>query len=214
MKESYLRELEKGRMLVYGVAASESIKQRILAIYPEERIELGKTLYTKTKASFEDQKIEKIESTQASHKFNKLYTSINDRLVRIRKVGRYFFKNEDELATLLRLNKDIPAAYAEWKAFADNTVNAITTHESIQGKLSLAELSPEVITTLKADLAQVDQLKLKAEKEDGEAQQATIQKQVNYNEFMAYCSDLRACLYLFYAGNERQKLEELGIVVK
>ncbi|MFT5749308.1 MAG: hypothetical protein ACI93S_000563 [Ancylomarina sp.] len=47
-----------------------------------------------------------------------------------------------------------------------------------------------------------------------EAQQATTQKQEYYVEFMAYCSDLRACLDLFYNGSERQKLEILGIVVK
>jgi hypothetical protein len=78
----------------------------------------------------------------------------------------------------------------------------------------LANLTAEVIAAMQADLITVDDLKLKAEKEDGEAQQATTQKQEYYVEFMAYCSDLRACLDLFYEGSERQKLEVLGIVVK
>lgn len=214
MKESYLKELEKGRVLVYGISADESIKQRIQLIYPEERIVLGKTLYVKTKTAFEVQKIERIESSQASREFNDLYTTLHDKLIRVRKVGRYFLKNDIELGTLLRLNKEVPSAYPEWKALADDTVNAIIAHEPIQTKLTMATLTPEFIAALQADLAQLDELKLKAEKEDGEAQQATTQKQEYYVEFMAYCSDLRACLDLFYEGSERQKLEVLGIVVK
>lgn len=214
MKESYLKELEKGRLLVYGISGDQSIKDRIKLIYPAERIEVGKVLYGKTKTAFAVQNTERIESSQATLVYNNSYTMLHDQLIQIRKVGRYFFKNDVELTTLLRLNKDVPTAYPEWKALADDTVNAIITHEVIQEKLSLAALTPEVITALQADLAKLDELKLNAEKEDGEAQQATVQKQEFYVEFMAYCSDLRACLDLFYEGRERQKLEVLGIVVK
>ncbi|MPQ46707.1 hypothetical protein GCQ56_06740 [Marinifilum sp. N1E240] len=214
MKESYLKELEKGRLLVYGVSNDASIKERIALIYPEERIELGKTLYTKTKIAFEVQNTERIESSEATRVFNDSYTTIHDKLIHIRKVGRYFFKNDLELSTLLRLNREVPTAYPEWKALADDTVNAIITHEAIQEKLTLVALTPEVITALQGDLIAVDELKLNAEKEDGEAQQATTKKQEYYGEFMAYCSDLRACLDLFYEGNERQKLEVLGVIVK
>jgi hypothetical protein len=214
MKESYLKELEKGRLLVYGISGDQSIKDRIKLIYPAERIEVGKVLYGKTKTAFAVQNTERIESSQATLVYNNSYTMLHDQLIQIRKVGRYFFKNDVELTTLLRLNKDVPTAYPEWKALADDTVNAIITHEVIQEKLSLAALTPEVITALQADLAKLDELKLKAEKEDGEAQQATVQKQEFYVEFMAYCSDLRACLDLFYEGRERQKLEVLGIGIK
>lgn len=214
MKESYSKELEKARLLLYGILADESIKQRIQPIYSEKRIELVKSLYAKTKTAFSVQNTESIESSLATQEFNGIYTLLRDKLIRIRKVGRYFFKNDLELSTLLRLNKEVPAAYPEWKALVDDTVNAIIMHEAIQEKLSLAALMPEVITVLQADLATLGELKLKAEKEDGEAQQATAQKQEYYDELMAHCSDLRACLDLFYEGRERQKLEVLGIVVK
>tara|TARA_R110001583_G_scaffold10417_8_gene47916 strand:- start:13565 stop:14209 length:645 start_codon:yes stop_codon:yes gene_type:complete len=214
MKESYLRELEKGRLLIFGVSADESIKERIKLIYPAERIEMGKSLYAKNKTASEGQDTERIESSQATRVFNDSYTTLHDKLIQIRKVGRYFFKNDIELTTLLRLNKEVPTAFPEWKALADDTVNAIISHEAIQEKLTLAALTPEVILAMQVDLTTVDELKLTAEKEDGEAQQATTHKQESYIEFMAYCSDLRACLDLFYEGNERQKLEVLGIVVK
>ena len=214
MKESYLREQEKGRLLIFGVSTDESIKDRIKLIYSAERIEVGKSLYAKSKAAFEAQNTERIESSQATRVYNDSYIMLHDKLIQIRKVGRYFFKNDIELSTLLRLNKDVPTAYPEWKALVDDTVKAIITHEAIQEKLTLAALTPEVITAMQAALITVDELKLKAEKEDGEAQQATTHKQESYIEFMAYCSDLRACLDLFYEGSERQKLEVLGIVVK
>lgn len=214
MKESYLKELEKGRLLVYGVSNDATIKERIKLIYPEERIELGKTLYTNAKTSFEAQNTERIEANQANRSFNEFYDTLHGGLIQMRKVGRYFFKNDIELSTLLRLNKEVPTAYPEWRALAEDTVNAILTHTAIQEKLTLVNLTPEVNAAYLADLSKLDELKLKAEKEDGEAQQATVQKQENYSEFMTYCSDLRACLDLFYEGSERQKLEELGVVVK
>lgn len=214
MKESYLKELEKGRLLVYGISNDASIKERIQLIYSEERIELGKSLYAKTKRAFEVQTTEKIESSHATKVFNDKYSNIHDQLIHIRKIGRYFFKNDIELATLLRLDVEVPIAYPEWKALVNDTVKAVVTHDVIQEKLSLANVTPKVIKALKAELLAIDDLKLTSEKEDGEAQQATTQKQEYYVEFMAYCSDLRACLDLFYEGNERQKLEVLGIVVK
>ncbi len=214
MSKSFQKSLEECRILIYGINGNPSIKTKIGAIYPPERMEVGVQLYQTCKAASEKQSIEKIESTQAGRDYRETYDQISEKLLKIRKAGRYFFKINAELSTLLRLNKDVPTNYADWKNLCNETTNTIVQHESIQEKLALVELGPEEITKMAQQLAKIDELKIKAEKEDGEAQVATVQKQESFNELMAYCSDLRACLDLFYEGSERQTLEQVGILVR
>ncbi|MFA9372052.1 MAG: hypothetical protein ACERIH_10120 [Labilibaculum antarcticum] len=214
MRTTYEKDLEKGRILVCGISENASIKERIKNIYTAEKIAEGVVLCEQTNEAFGTQQNEAIESGVVNEKFTQVQESIHNSLVSVRRAGRYFFKNETELSTLLRLNKDIPKAYAEWKALANETFSTIQSHDTIQAKLSLANLTPELIGKVKDELVQMDQLKLDAEKEDGEAQQATVRKMELFNQFMAYCSDLKECLNLFYEGDARQKLEEVGIVVK
>lgn len=107
-----------------------------------------------------------------------------------------------------------PRNYAEWRDWAKATVEAIAGNTEIHEKFALGGLSAEKIGEIQARLVDLDHLRLNWEKEDGEAQQSTIVKQNAFDDFMAYCKDLRACLDLFYEGDERQKLEEVGIVVK
>lgn len=214
MNKSYDNELEKGRILVFGVSENDEMKQRISALYSEERITQGINLYEATRYAFESKNIEYIESSNANRKFSETQIHIHDTLIHIRRAGRYLFSKEDELATLLRLNKSVPTLYSAWKSFAQETISAILTHEAIQQKLSLVELGPEAIAELNSDILKIDDLKLIAEKEDGEAQMATQEKEERFREFMVYCADLRECLNLFYRGTERQKLEKVGVVVK
>ncbi len=214
MNKSYDNELERGRILVFGVSEDAEMKQRIAAFYSEERITEGINLYEATRYAFESKNIEYIESSNANRKFSEIQTRIHDSLIHIRRVGRYLFSKEDELATLLRLNKSVPTLYSAWRSFAQETVGAILAHEAIQQKLSLIELGPEVIAELNGDILSINDLKLRAEKEDGDAQMATQNKEEQFRAFMAYCADLRECLNLFYRGAERQKLEKVGVVVK
>ncbi|WP_461642641.1 PQLLE family protein [Labilibaculum euxinus] len=214
MPKSLQKSLEECRILVYGLSGNEAIKTRIAAIYPEKRILDGVKLYEDAKSAFESQSTEKIESTEANREFKIVYEKIYGQLVKIRKAGRYFFKNNAELRTLLRLNKEIPGNYADWKNLCEETTNAVLQHVVIQDKLALVELGSEKITEMAQQLEKIDELKIKAEKEDGEAQVATVRKQETFNKLMAYCTDLRACLDLFYERSERQTLEQLGILIK
>lgn len=214
MSKSFQKSLEECRILIYGIYGNPSIKTKIAAIYTPERMEVGIQLHHACKAASENQSIEKIESTQAGRDYRETYDKIYERLLKIRKAGRYFFKNNAELNTLLRLNKDVPTNYADWKNLCNETANAIVQHVVIQDKLALVELGPEEITEMAEQLAKIDELKIKAEKEDGEAQVATVQKNEAHQKLMVYCSDLRECLDLFYEGSERQILEQVGILVR
>ncbi|TAJ11077.1 hypothetical protein DMA11_18195 [Marinilabiliaceae bacterium JC017] len=214
MNQSYESKLEKGRILVYGVISNAVIVQQIGSIYTPERLEEGQRLYLATKDAFRHQNNKKIESTLAYGKFSKAQNVLYAQMVKIRKTARYFFKNDYLAQSLLQLNNSIPNRYADRIAFSKQTINAVATHENIQARLTVGGVTPHMIADTMTLLDDIDSLKLETEKKDGEAQMATVTKNKHFKAFMTYCSDLRACLNLFFEGHARHELEKVGITVK
>ena len=214
MKRTFENELEKCRVLIYGVQANPAIKERIAPVYPEERIAEGVSRYETTKAAAEDQSTEKEESMAATKAFADSRNSIHQSLIRARQAIRYFFKNDFRILKLLQMDQEVPAAYAAWKILAETTFKTALANAEVIEKLAVAGISQDNINETLALLTELEQQRLTAEKEDGEAQQATMRKQEALEELSAYCIDLRECLNLFFVGRDRQKLEEIGIIVK
>lgn len=214
MERTYEYFLEKNRILIFGVSGNASIRERIAAIYPAERIAEGEALYEQTRDAFATQKKEKQEGVKATRAFNLKKNELNTNLVSIREGIRYFFKNDLDTQKALLIEAEMPTTYAQWILFAESNLKAILANTDAVAKLSLLGHSEEQLQAYLAGLEEVEALRLVAEKEDGEGQQATVAKQQNYDELMRYCTDLRECLDLFYTGPERQKLEEVGIIVK
>lgn len=130
-KDNIQKQLEKGRILVYGLAENEEIKARIAPIYPDERIEQGKQKYMLAKEAIDKQVIEGVEATQAHKNFKSKYDEGVEIFRKLRKVGRYFFSNDTEKFGLLRLNVGEPRNYAEWRDWAKATVEAIAGNTEI-----------------------------------------------------------------------------------
>jgi len=214
MSNSYEKELERSRVLVYGVAGDTAIKTRIAPIYTEERLASGQELYQAAKVASSAQVEERLQSAAATREFNAVKDEIHEGYVKARNAARYFFKGNRNVYELLLLDQSIPKAFAEWRKSVTHTFKAIGQMPDIQEKLTLVGLSPEVVAAYVAKTEKIDDLRLKAEREDGEAQQASVKKQETFDELSAFCIDLRECLNLFYQGNERQALEKVGITVK
>ncbi len=214
MKRTFENELEKCRILIYGVKENPTIKERIAAIYTEERLAQGESLFRSAKTAAASQLIEKAEGMEATRRYNEVRDRIHEGLVKVRQAARYLFKKEIRLLRLLQIDQDIPTNYAQWKVMAETTFWAIQSEADVQLKLDMVGLTADSIKEYVDHIDQIDQLRLTAEKEDGEAQQASQHKQEAFDELKSYCIDLRECLDLFYQGTDRQKLEEVGIVVK
>ena len=214
MSKQFDQEVEKSRILIYGVSGNTEIKERIAPIYTEERIAHGIELYQNTYNAGKGQTTEQDESKAATRLYNRLKGDVHERFMKTRKVVRYFYKQDAELLTNLKLNDEIPSNFAQWKTLVDITLSAIESRPEVKSKVALFGITEKFIANLKAELPKLDELRINAEKEDGEAQQATDHKNELFVELQSYCSDLRECLGLFFDGNESQKLEQVGIVVK
>jgi len=214
MKTSHESELERCRILLYGVVQNEAIKGRISAIYTEERLGTGHELYQTAKTASSSQVEEKLQSAAASRLFNELRDEIHEGYVRVRNAARYFFKDDQSVYELLLLDQKIRQRYADWRKDVTHTFKVISQSPALLDKLTLVGFTAEVVSDYLVKAASIDQLRLNAEIEDGEAQEASVKKYETMSDLQAYCADLRECLDLFYHGSERQVLECVGITVK
>lgn len=214
MSKSQENVLEKSRVLIEGVNNNDAIKARIAPIYPEERLATGPVLYDSARAALNNQAIEKAEGVAAVKAFNTAKDAVHDHFVTMRNWLRYFFKSDIDMQNAAYLNEDIPGNYAQWDSLVERTFTSVLSSPPLIEKLTLVDITSERIVGWQDDLKNVEQLKLVAEKEDGEAQAASVKKRETMAALKAYCSDLRECLNLFYHGSERQVLEQVGITVK
>lgn len=214
MSRSQESVLEKNRVLIEGVNGSTVIKARIAPVYPEERLATGPVLYETARIALNSQAAEKAEGVAAVKAFNTAKEAVHDHFVTTRNWLRYFFKSDVDMQNVAYLNEEIPTNYAQWDNLVERTFNALVSTPALIEKLAVVDITPEKVAGWQGDLKAVGQLKVVAEKEDGEAQAASVKKQEAMAELAAYCSDLRECLNLFYQGSERQVLEQVGIVVK
>lgn len=213
-KRTHENELERSRVLIEGVRGDDAMKTRIAPIYPSSRINKGLALYNKAKDATNLQAKEKVEGIASVKAFNTAKDSLHTRFVRLRNSIRYFYKSDMEMQSKTYLNEEIAGNYAQWSNLIERTFAAIADEAELGEKLAMLAITPEEIANWKADLLKIEQLKLIAEKEDGEAQEASVKKRETMAELKAFCSDLRECLKLYYHGSDRQALEKVGIVVK
>lgn len=214
MSRSQESVLEKNRVLIEGVNGSAEIKARIAAVYPEERLATGPVLYENARIALNSQAAEKAEGVAAVKAFNTAKDEVHDHFVIMRNWLRYFLKLDVDMQNKAYLNEEIPTNYAQWDNLVERTLNGVLSTPALIEKLSMVDITADKVAAWQDDLKAVAQLKVEAEKEDGEAQAASVKKQEAMAELHAYCSDLRECLNLFYPGSDRQVLEQVGIVVK
>ncbi|MCU4175223.1 hypothetical protein [Carboxylicivirga sp. N1Y90] len=211
MRNSFEKEMDKIRLLIFGVTGSPDIKERIAPLYTEERLAKGVDLYQTLKQTATQQSIEMNESKGATFDFNSTKDELHDVFVKARKAIRFFYRNDLKTQESLFIDKVIPANYPEWRALVGDTVGQINRTDGLPAKLAIFKVDTE---DMGAKLSLLDEQSSKAEKEDGEAQQITVKKTELFGELRSYCYELRECLDLFYDGDDRQKLEEVGITVK
>nr|WP_319400961.1 hypothetical protein [uncultured Carboxylicivirga sp.] len=213
MNTSYEKTYEKSRILINGVLTNNDIKQRIAAVYTEERLAVGNDLLAKAKQSMLAQDKEKIESSMATSAYHEVDDRLHSHLVKARRAVRYFFKNDEMVLAVMHIEDPIPSDYNGWKAMCEHVMNGIILYPVVQEKLNLVGITDVVVDKCKSDLQKLDLLKSEATKESGDAQVATVAKKEAFNNLKEYCNDLRECLDLFYDSDDRQQLEKVGVVV-
>lgn len=214
MPEKQENQLEKNRRLILGVKNNPSVAERIAPIFSETEIDKGVTLVSLTSQSFDNQRKEQIESESKTIELEVALNEVDAYLKRLRKMGRYFYDASSTESKAYNFRGDIPTDYATWKQCVLQCFNGVRNDEAVLTRLSAFGATVEEIDTYIAKLSHVDTLQIDSNRESAEAQMATVKKRELLAELNQYSVKLRACLDIFYEGNEKQELEKMGIVVK
>ncbi|WP_282035543.1 hypothetical protein [Saccharicrinis aurantiacus] len=214
MTESNEKELEKARRLIQGVKNNPSVATRIAPVYGETDIDAGISLLELTTESFAKQKKEQHESEAKSQELDNALDEIDTFHKRLRKMGRYMSEANSPESKACNFRGEIPTNFAEWKPYVAQTFNGLKANTDLLTKVSAFGTSAEEIDTYIDKLNEVDTMQIDSNRESAEAQMATVNKGELMRDLKKHASKLRACLDIFYEGNEKQELEKLGITVK
>jgi len=179
--------------------------------YDDVRLGEGKALLDTTNQLQQTQQKEYGDQFEATNALNSIWDSANNDYIRFVKISRVALKNEFAIYQKLGLNGVRKASLSGWLAQAKQFyLNALAD------STALAKLSTFGITDIKleAGKALVEETESKnaiQEKEKGEAQQSTIERDQGADMLFEWLSDFMVIARIALEGKP-QLLEKLGVV--
>lgn len=179
----------------------------------EPKIAEGWSILNKFTASSEKNEQENIEGKLSSNAYKKDMKEFLDLLKRHRNQSLILFKKHPDFLVKLGIKGSFPSQYNKIFDFGKHFYKAIQKHSEIQDKLVLCKITPELVTDCLTKLDTVKTLRASYDKESGEAQDATVQKNMDLIELKNWIEDFdiiaKIALY-----DKPQLLEVLGIFVR
>lgn len=206
--------LERSRVALTNAGSHAEIKPLLASFGMDEtKTTEGWSLYEKAKTSWENKQKEDVETKLASNAYHQAYEELEALFKRHRDQAQIFFKKRPDFLILLGVKGPFPTRY---NVFFDKTkefYTAIQAHAEIQEKLTLCQITPEVVTDCLAKHQALLSLRAEYEKEAGESQASTQSKNadlIGLKEWMDNFDTLaKIALY-----DKSQLLEVLGIFVR
>ena len=205
--------LEECRVKVQNAATDEEIKAGLAPFgYDEPKLKTGTDLYDETIFRFQQQVKEKQDwETVNDHYQESKEKAISD-FSDFYQISRIAFRGNIRLQNILPPTQT-GDSYTNWKK------NTIALYTQLQADAeAIAQLTPfsyntEKIQALLNELIGVDQLYNDREKEDGESQQATKDRDEKFYQLRNYCTDLTVVAKIAFKDRP-QLLEKMGILVR
>ncbi|TAJ15715.1 hypothetical protein DMA11_00505 [Marinilabiliaceae bacterium JC017] len=203
------------KLLIWNSADDPLISPRIMAFgFTQEELSRGKTLYLSVEDSMKKQKKEYAEQYAATNQFNAKRDEMEEVFGTIQKHSRYVFDDDQEMWSALELSKKIPQGYAQWFPHVSRFCERLLAKSDAITELVPFGHSEEKITGFISDLEELNQLYLSRQREVGDAQQATKDRDAKFELLKKYCLKLKKLLRLVFVGEDAQYLEKVGIRVR
>lgn len=206
--------LERVRIALTNALSHTEIKPLLAEFGMDEpKINEGWVVYNTAKDSFDKNKQEEIEKKLSSNDYKASFLEFLGLFKRHRNQAVIFFKKHPDFLVKLGATGSFPTQYNTIFDTARAFYVAIQNHADIQAKLKLCKITPEVVTDSLMKLDNVMALRASYNKEDGEAQDATVQKKLDLLVLKEWMEDFdiiaKIALY-----DKPQLLEVLGIFVR
>ena len=207
--------MEASRIKIWNASGDETIRTRLEPFgYTTEKWEEAKALYNAAKDSITENEKEHGEWRNASNAFNAAKVQTRKDFSKIRQYLKFYYPADSSGANQLNLYSDNFSRYADFVQGAANFYEQLLAFDEAIAKLAPFGYSKKSIQQLASDVEQLNVLKESREKESGDAQYSTKQRNQKIDQLDDFCNELTRLCKLVFQDDEAQYLEKLGIIVR
>ena len=181
--------------------------------YDSEKIAEGKSLLSETRNSYDLNKTEDDETSEAYNDFSKKKQQLADTYSLHRKKAKVVFRNDSVTADKLEITGTLPQAYIKWLETVKKFYSLALADSDIQTKLSRLKITLDDLSAANALIPEVEATRAAYLKEKGESQDATTIKDAAFAKLDDWMSEFYAVARIALEDNP-QLLEALGLIVK
>ncbi len=181
--------------------------------YDDARLAEGKALLDATNQLQQAQQKEYGDQFAATNAFNTIWDSANKDYMRFVKISRVALKKEFAIYQKLGLNGMRKESFSGWIAQAKQFYLNALSDTTVLNKLLTFGITEAKLETGKALVEETETKNATQEKEKGEAQQSTIERDSSADQLFEWLADF-IVIARIALEEKPQLLEKLGIVVE
>lgn len=214
MKRSFNNLMEDYRILIWN-AEDPIIKTMIEPFgYTTEKLDQGKSLFGEVETLAEAQRVEYAEQYTASSLFIEKRQEAEDKITALRKFSKYAFRTMPDAINTLNLSNRLPLAFPDWLQAVKYFYERLQEHPEWITILAPFGITPEMVSENLAAMSELKTLQENRQRETGDAQRATKERDLKFEELRNWYSELRNLAKIIFENEDAQYLEKLGILVR
>jgi hypothetical protein len=200
------------KVAITNALADDEIKERLSLLgYNEERLNQGKVLLTETEAQYQKQKDEYSEQFQASENLHQAWAKTKITFRMFSTLARFLFRKDPTKMNTLGLSQGQTFKISDWILQARQFYNNAINDTEIQAKMAEYSVTAERLQASLEEVNKLEEMKITQEKEKGEAQRATQQRDERFSQLDEYMYGLVQIARVVLHDKE-QLLEKMGII--
>ncbi|SDE74846.1 hypothetical protein [Riemerella columbipharyngis] len=213
-KISELQYLENYRLLFTNLEEVQDLKTELAEYgYNDTKIAEGKTLLDHTQQLYQQNKQETAEEKEAYAQFADAFSLLKKTYGKHRKVAKVALMKKTELWKSLAIDGSLSAAYLKALEEIKTFYQQAQAHSDAKPLLEKFKIDKTAVDAQVAQIQQVESLRAAYEKEKGESQNATQQKNKAFTELSDWVREFYAVAQI--ALDDRpQLLESIGKFVR
>lgn len=205
---------ERTRIALINAVQQEAIKLALANFeYNAAKIAEGQKLYDSSKATWDLNIKEDAETENASAHYKSKYEAVEALFIRHRHQAQLFFKKDPDTLVKLGVKGRFPKTYREFFTKVQQFYTGIKADAQIQKEFNRIKIDAKVVVACIASIDELLKLRAEFDKEDGESQEATKQKNAAMIEMKEWMDDFDSIAQIALY-DEPQLLESLGIFVR
>lgn len=206
--------LHQASLRINNSLGDDEIKNAVAGFgYTEEKLNEGKTLLNDSQTLYEVQLKEYGDVDAAQDKLKTTRKEVYGNYITMLTIARIAFKNNVQAISTLELAGSRATTLSGWLSQARNFYNSLLTNEEWKTVMAGYGQTAEKLTEALDNVNGVAQAAENVKKEMGDAQNATQERDMKFEELTGWLGDYDQIAEIALA-DQPQLLEKIGIVVK